>query len=336
MKHYGYPSIPVFRVFLQNMIDRTQYIGRDENNDPLFDRSKELPTIKLTGAVKLHGSNASVVYTKDGEYYSQSRDVVLDQKMNLDNFYQFSLNVQNHITNAMKNNIKDYDALVIFGEWCGKGVQRGMAVSNLEKMYVLFGIAYIKNDEKIWLDNSLLSQYVNEELRIFNIYDFQTYSVDLNLADPELSINELEKITQSVELECPVGKHFGVYGPGEGVVYFYDDKYNGPMPVKLKGIKHSTARVKKIVEIDPVKVKSVNDFVEYAVTENRLNQGISYLKNNNIELTKINTGIFVNWIKDDIVKEESDVLSKSNLTYGDVKFAAEKAAKLFYLGLFNA
>lgn len=332
MKHYGYPSIPVFRTFLSEMINRSQYVGRDQNGDPIFDRKILLPTIELNGAVKLHGSNASIAYTSSHEYYSQSREIILTEKLNLDNFYQFSNKVKAHLENVFKSHMKiEYDALVIYGEWCGKGVQSGVAVSSLDKMYVLFGIACVINDERIWLDNSILNDFVNTDLRIFNIYNFDTYKVDLNLADPEASIERLSEITASIEAECPVGKYFGVSGAGEGAVYFYEDKFNGPMPVKLKGIKHSTARVKKIVEIDPVKVKSIEDFVYYAVSDNRLNQGISYLNSIGMSLDKINTGHFVKWINTDIIKEESDVLLTSNLTHGDVKFEVSKKATSFYL-----
>jgi hypothetical protein len=48
----------------------------------------------------------------------------------------------------------------------------------------------------------------NEDERIFNILDFQTFTVDIDFNSPLLAQNKLIDLTLAVEAECPVGKQF--------------------------------------------------------------------------------------------------------------------------------
>lgn len=65
----------------------------------------------------------------------------------------------------------------------------------------------------------------------------------------------------------------------------------------------------------------MREFVEYAVTEARLEQGVSEV---GLDQTKI--GEFIGWINRDINKEEGDVLEASSMTMKDVgKFISNKA-----------
>jgi hypothetical protein len=41
------------------------------------DRSKRLPTLKFTGTVKLHGTNAAIVYQQNVGHWYQSRNRVI-------------------------------------------------------------------------------------------------------------------------------------------------------------------------------------------------------------------------------------------------------------------
>ena len=41
---------------------------------------------------------------------------------------------------------------------------------------------------------------------------------------------------------------------------------------KVKGEKHSSSKVKKLASVDVEKLNSIKDFVDYAVTESRLEQ----------------------------------------------------------------
>lgn len=41
----------------------------------------------------------------------------------------------------------------------------------------------------------------------------------------------------------------------------------------MKGEKHSASKVKTLAAVDPERLVNITEFVEYAVTENRLEQG---------------------------------------------------------------
>lgn len=89
----------------------------------------------------------------------------------------------------------------------------------------------------------------------------------------------------------------------------------------MKGQKHSVSKVKTLAAVDPVKLQSIKDFVEYAVTENRLRQGLQ-----EIGLDIASLGAFIAWVNRDINKEEADVLEANSLSMKDVaKFTTNKA-----------
>lgn len=111
---------------------------------------------------------------------------------------------------------------------------------------------------------------------------------------------------------------------GEGIVWSPKDpelsKISG-LWFKVKGDKHSVSKVKTLAAIDPERLASMREFVEYAVTEERLEQGVSEV---GLDQTKI--GEFIGWINRDINKEEGDVLEASSMTMKDVgKFISNKA-----------
>jgi hypothetical protein len=105
--------------------------------------------------------------------------------------------------------------IAIFGEWCGTGIQKGVAIAQLPKMFVIFAVKAIDAEGNgTWLDISEDEQCLfccgddGNDLSIQSIYDFPTYEVDIDFNYPELSQNKMIEITEAVEAECPVGKYF--------------------------------------------------------------------------------------------------------------------------------
>ena len=134
--------------------------------------------------------------------------------------------------------------------------------------------------------------------------------------------DEITQLVKEVEEECPVAKYFGVSGTGEGIVWQYYDRKNR-LIFKTKGEKHKISKTKRVVEVDTMKVTSIDKFVEYAVTENRLKQALE-------EVGDEDFGDFIKWVFNDIKKEELDVLEDNCLTIKDVsKSIAVKARNWF-------
>lgn len=115
---------------------------------------------------------------------------------------------------------------------------------------------------------------------------------------------------------------------GEGVAWSPTDNElakNSGLWFKVKGDKHSVSKVKTLAAVDPERLASIQQFVEYAVTENRLQQGID-----EIGLDIKNMGAFLSWVNRDIIKEEGDVLAHNGLVMKDVaKFISNKARAWF-------
>ena len=45
--------------------------------------------------------------------------------------------------------MKGYDYVTVFGEWCGKGIQKGVAINQLEKMFIIFELKLSYDDEMV-------------------------------------------------------------------------------------------------------------------------------------------------------------------------------------------
>ena len=218
----------------------------------------------------------------------------------------------------------------IFGEWVGKGIQKSVAIAQLEKAMFIFGVKISKpGDETFnayWVDSANIK---SPEHKIYNIEDYKTYSIDIDFNMPQLVQNTIIDMTIEVENECPVSKEFGVSGVGEGIVFactYKDVVYR----FKSKGEKHSVSKVTKLASVDTEKLNSITEFVTYAVTENRFNQAIEkvFEKRENMDLKKM--GDFLKWMVNDIMKEELDTMIANKLEPKDVnKYISSKSREMF-------
>ena len=318
MKKYG--STEQFRSIIREVKTKHDYQGKDENGEAIFQHLTNYPILDFRGTVKLHGTNASIVKYKDGSINYQSRERVLSLEQ--DNA-GFMMAMMNKDLDFLFNNIMFSDYCAIYGEWCGGNIQKGVALNGLEKMFVVFAI---KADDE-WID--LWSYLQDNEQGIYNILQFKTFDVKIDFNNPELVQNKLIEDTLTVEEECPVGKYFGVSGVGEGIVYSCVS--DSSLKFKSKGEKHSVSKVKVLNSIDVEELNSIKEFVEAVVTDNRLQQGMDYLKEMNIEVSPKNTGEFLGWIVRDVLKEETDTIVANQLDMKKLKGAIVTKARIHYL-----
>ena len=170
-----------------------------------------------------------------------------------------------------------------------------------------------------------------ESERIFSVEEFGRYFLTIDFNNPEQSQNDLVRFTEQVENECPVASKFGISGTGEGIVWSFTFAGES-IRFKVKGEKHSVSKVKKLAEVDPVKAANVQEFVEYAATQNRLEQGIQEVfRDSELDIKKL--GQFIGWFVKDIITEEADVMEKSGLTKKDVSSKLANVARNHLLGL---
>ena len=193
-------------------------------------------------------------------------------------------------------------------------------------MFVIFGIKV--DDKWINLENIDFNLELFNKQNIYIIEQFPTYEVEIDFNNPELIQNKLIDLTIKVEEECPVGKYFNISGIGEGIVFTSIDYPD--LKFKSKGEKHSVSKVKVLNSINEEELNSLNEFVEYSVTENRLNQSLQNLKDNNTEINQKLIGEFLKYICNDILKEESDVLIKNQIEWKKVAGLVANKSRIWF------
>lgn len=82
-----------------------------------------------------------------------------------------------------------------------------------------------------------------------------------------------------------------------------------------------------MVEVDSVKLQNINEFVERVCTLNRVQQG---MQETNCD-SRSKTGDFMRWFANDVIAEESDILTANDLTWKDVaRKVSDKARQLMF------
>lgn len=333
LKFFKFPSIGQFR----DCIKEINYKSLASN--------EKLPTLKFEGTVKLHGTHADIIYIRQNEdepvIYSQSRNRVLTLTEDNCEFAKFVNENQHEIKKLFEPLTLQYpdnsvDTFILHGEWCGGNIQKGVALTQLERMFVIYNISLIFHEnieEKSKMyEYNLIKDMKNEQIKIYNIYMFPTFNIEIDFENPKLVQNELVELTNKVEKECPIGKYFGVSGIGEGIVWkcLQKNYYSSSFWFKCKGELHSVTKVKTLASVDIEKLNSIKEFIDNTVTEERLQQGLSYLREFNLEIDKKNMGTFVKWVVSDILKEESDTLKENNFDIKKIsKDITSKCCKWF-------
>ncbi|WP_225784536.1 RNA ligase family protein [Xenophilus sp. Marseille-Q4582] len=330
-----FPSIGQFRNVVQNVKHKASYVGKDEAGNPVFQDPGAYPKLKFTGLVKLHGTNAAVVYGPYAELSFQSRERVLSYEQDNAGFCTHMssrreevMELVDRVWDAIAPHVEtEGHSLAIYGEWCGGNIQRNVALTQLPKMFVVFAA---KIGEQ-WLDISAVNLR-GIDPSIHSIYEFPTYSLWIDFNQPEVAQAALTSITQDVEAECPVGRALGVSGIGEGVVWFRSDDLDPEYWFKVKGEKHSASKVKTLASPDLEALANINEFIEATVTEARLEQGLQNLLNEQLkpfDMTSI--GDFIRWVHADVVKEESDTLIANGIEHKKIGGPIARKAKAWYV-----
>jgi len=168
-----------------------------------------------------------------------------------------------------------------------------------------------------------------EDIRIYHVDIFGIYNIDIDFNNPELSQNKIIDMIEKIEECCPVGKYFGIYGTGEGIVF-----KNYDMMFKVKGEKHSISKVKILAPVDIERVNSITELVNNIISENRLEQFYNLLfQNNNPDITKL--GEFIKLIMNDLYKEELDTIIGNGFTMKDISKNTSIKIKNYFLRKYN-
>lgn len=323
---YKHPSTDQFRSIVRAVTNKARFAGLDENGEAIYNHAP-LPTLTFTGTVKLHGTNMSIVLTKDGDYYAQSRERVLSLTSDNAGSCMYVMQHRDFFEPILQKYLTEgVEAVVLCGEWAGQGIQKGVGISEIPKTFFPFLLATKHVDGSTKKHSFPMGLYVTGELHVQPIDLFKTFKIDIDFNQHEMAINQMIAMVEAVENECPVAKAFGISGIGEGIVFS-----NGEYVFKCKGEKHSVSKVKTLIPVDVERLQGIQNFVEYALTEARLEQGVQSVVGLNVIPEAKDIGAFLSWINKDVIKEETDVLVANGLDMKVVGKAVSTKARTWYI-----
>jgi hypothetical protein len=344
MKKISFPKIGQFRVIVDTVVHQSKFVGLDENGDCIYNEDAKKPTLTFTGSVKLHGTNAGVSFNnREGIWYQSSRAIITPEVDNCG----FAFFAETHKDSFLKlfrqiSNQENIDlnvnTLTIYGEFVGRGIQKGMGINKIpEKSMFIFGVKVSNPEDSSFINYWLgCSGYRDHDNRIYNIMDYKTYQIDIDFNDPGKSQEKLTQLTDEVEAQCPISSAFDCEGMGEGIVWIcdFDDQR---LQFKVKGEKHKNVKRKKkdLAPIDIEKLENVKEFIEYAVTEARLNQGLDItFPDGRLDIKRM--GDFLRWLSGDVINEEGDTLSSNGLEPKDVTKEIANKGRNWFMEKYNS
>lgn len=297
------------------------------------------PTVTYRAKIKLDGTNGGVQITPDGEVFTQSRSRIITSS---DDNAGFAAWVAEHRDFFAKHAIAD-EHIVIFGEWCGQGIQKRTAISRLDRrVFAVFAIQYGDHQRtaaSLEVEPEQIRAFLGDHPDVF-VLPWSGEPITLPFSDREalrVAASTLNARVAEVERCDPwVRERFGIEGLGEGIVLYPEVEGRvaraGYMELmfKAKGEEHRVVRQKKPAQLDPEVARSVAAFVQLFVTPARLEQGVVEACQGCYEMKRM--GRFLKWLGQDVKKESAAELEAAQLSWRDVSKAVTQAAKKWFQG----
>jgi len=336
-----YPSTVQFRNIVKSVSERTTFVGLDDDGKAIYDPSIKKPVLMARGTVKLHGTNAGVSYNNTHGMWAQSKeDIITIEKDNAAFAFHAYTNKDFYVKSlkefAEKHNIDlDKYSITVYGEYAGKGIQKGTAINNISKSLFVFGVKIAEpgNEEfeSYWINAEDFPR--NEDNNIYNIYDFETYEIEIDFSRPDLAQNKMIEIMLEVEAMCPVAKKLGYEGVGEGNVWTIEHK-GKTYRFKIKGEKHAgKSKVKTLKKVDSEKLNRIHELVNKVTPAWRLDQMVtkSCDLNNGGHIDRAKLGDYLRMVIKDVMKEEMDLVVEAKLEPKDInKYISQVARDYFF------
>lgn len=294
--------------------------------------------------VKLHGTNAGVRIDRDGTVTAFSRTQIITPDNDNEGFAKWVFENKDKFSKLRPST--EEMSVVVYGEWCGKGIKKGVAISNIDKkIFAVFATRYIHptlgqvitcpDNLQTWFSTLIGNMPDLEVIPWFK--NGQQFYVDwLGDADQLTpALDNINKLVEEVENCDPwVLDQFGVKGVGEGLVFYpITNDYESfcSLTFKAKGEKHQILSKNKPVQIDATVTNSLNEFAELVITQSRLEQGAYEVNNGVLGFSYQNIGPFLAWINQDIIKEAQAELEASSLDKRLALKACSDRARAMYL-----
>ena len=284
--------------------------------------------------VKLHGTNAAVQVLPGGEVEAQSRSAVLTPTSDNAGFARWVHG------RATEWSARCPEGTVVFGEWCGPGIQSGVALNQLpRKVFAVFAAASVVSDTWV-VEPESLSALVRG-LSDVHVLPWHGDALTIEWSSPAEALAPvtatINAAVEAVERCDPWAQAtFGVSGVGEGLVY-YPVSHAGReafvnLVFKAKGEQHRVVRARAAAQVAPEVARGAEQFAEMVLAEARLEQGArAVTPDGERDYDTRRIGAFLAWVQADVVKETAAELEASGLTWPQVQRAVTDRARKWYL-----
>ncbi|KAK5742968.1 hypothetical protein LTR17_002980 [Elasticomyces elasticus] len=275
----------------------------------------------FTGTAKLHGTHADILIKATGEISLQSRNRT-DLSVASDNlgFAAFCLAREPAIrklaarildrSRKLHSTCELGEEVLLAGEWIGSGIQRGVAISKLEKCFVLCSIR-IEN-KRSWEHIEDYADISDDAEGLHNVSKAGFFHLNYSFEDEGAAfLAQAKKLTLKVADVCPFGEAMGVEGKGEGIVWTPSRLSNLPNTedfwLKTKEEHFRSVAVPQRKERLPESAdarEKARAFAELNCTEGRLEQAWAYLLEMGVGRDMKGMSTFLGWMTKDIEVEE--------------------------------
>lgn len=295
--------------------------------------------------VKLHGTNAAVQIHMDGTIICQSRESIITREKDNAGFARWVMSNADEWQRAQ--------GYVVYGEWCGPGIQKSVAISDIpKKVFAVFAARALGSVDSLIVEPDQLREIVknvsdtyvlpwhthtvahDSATHVYSKVDVDWKKTDEGLAQVIAPINDW---VLAIEANDPwVESTFGVKGTGEGLVFYPVSKPHlgwenfQNLVFKAKGEKHKNIKTQKPAQVNPETAASVDAFCDLVLTEARLEQGANAVAGGKCTYDMQMLGKFIGWIIKDVEKETQDELTASGLTFKEVQKSLTDKARNWY------
>jgi len=271
----------------------------------------QLNHIDFVATVKLHGTNAGI-FVGDGELIPQGRNRRLTPEKDNFGFASWVKENEKKLLRWLRRKV----GTTVYGEWVGKGIQKGVAVSEIERCFVCF-------DTEI---GSLPS------IGLRSVHDAGARIRSLRVSYPQEFQDQINELVEQVDKECLWAKAvYGISGTGEGWVFKplnEELRKDTGLWFKAKGESHQK-NYKKPKQLNPDAGK-IAEFARTLITPERLKQGMDYFQEMDLDRVPQNIPEYLKFIGNDIKTEEADVIEESGFDWKTISRTVNKLALEYY------